>query len=70
LAKRRTKRKIHPIYLLLIVPYLALLIVPLFNRGNPTLVGIPFFYWYQILWTLLVGLVLAPIYLFEEHCRK
>ena len=70
LAKRPPKRKIHPIYLLLIIPYFALLYVPLFNRSDPIFIGIPFFYWYQILWTLLVGLVLAPVYLFEERRRK
>jgi hypothetical protein len=70
LVKKVTKRKIYPIYFLLAIPYIALLCVPLFNRASPALMGIPFFYWYQILWALLVGLTLAPIYLFEENRRK
>jgi uncharacterized membrane protein len=38
---------------LLIVPIAVPLLVPLFNRVEPTLFGWPFFYWFQL---LLVGL--------------
>ena len=37
----------HPLNWLLVLPLLATLIPPLFNRVDPTLFGIPFFYWYQ-----------------------
>jgi hypothetical protein len=33
---------------LLLVPVLAVLWPPLFNRNDPELFGIPFFYWYQL----------------------
>ncbi|MDQ1665557.1 MAG: hypothetical protein QOH75_1588 [Actinomycetota bacterium] len=33
---------------LLILPLLATLIPPLYNRENPRLFDIPFFYWYQL----------------------
>ena len=36
--------------LLLIVPFIGTLWVPFYNRVDPTLGGIPFFYWYQFLW--------------------
>jgi hypothetical protein len=29
------------------------LIVPIYARSGPTLFGIPFFYWYQMLWVLI-----------------
>ena len=32
-------------YLLLIIPFVALLWVPFYNSIEPTLWGIPFFYW-------------------------
>ena len=38
----------HPLNWLLVLPLLATLIPPLYNRLQPTLFGIPFFYWYQL----------------------
>ncbi len=35
---------------LLLLPFLGLLWVPLYNRHDPTLFGFPFFYWYQLAW--------------------
>jgi hypothetical protein len=32
----------------LVVPLLAVLYPPLYNRATPELFGIPFFYWYQM----------------------
>jgi hypothetical protein len=26
--------------------------VPIYNRTEPTLVGVPFFYWFQMIWIL------------------
>ena len=33
---------------LLVVPLLVTLYPPLYNRRTPELIGIPFFYWYQL----------------------
>ena len=38
----------HPLNWLLVLPLLATLIPPIYNRIEPTLLGIPFFYWYQL----------------------
>lgn len=38
----------HPLNWLLVLPLLATLLPPLYNRLQPTLFGIPFFYWYQL----------------------
>ncbi|MGC8663602.1 MAG: DUF3311 domain-containing protein [Thermoplasmata archaeon] len=35
------------------IPFVALILIPLYNAVNPELGGIPFFYWYQILWLFL-----------------
>jgi hypothetical protein len=33
---------------MLLLPLLAVLYPPLYNRADPALFGIPFFYWYQM----------------------
>jgi hypothetical protein len=37
-------------YWLLLVPLLGVLIPPIYNNATPELIGIPFFYWYQMVW--------------------
>ena len=44
--------------LLLLIPFVALLWVPFYNRLDPTLFGIPFFYWYQFVWVILTSLII------------
>ena len=50
-------------YWFLVLPYIGTLWVPFYAKLTPPLFGIPFFYWYQILWivlgSLITGLVLA-----------
>ncbi|MBW4022561.1 MAG: DUF3311 domain-containing protein [Proteobacteria bacterium] len=53
--------------LLLIIPVLAVLWVPAFNRAGPALWGFPFFYWYQMLWVILCSVVAAGVFLLEER---
>ncbi len=38
------------IAILLLIPLVALLAIPTYNRINPNIGGVSFFYWYQILW--------------------
>jgi uncharacterized membrane protein len=64
-ARRRT----HPVYLCLLVPYVVLLCVPLYDRIDPRLFGIPFFYWFQMLWSFLVPLAILPVYLYRRRRR-
>jgi hypothetical protein len=61
------RRKFHPVYLLLLVPYVALLWVPFYNRIEPTLFGIPFFYWFQMLWIVGGIACLYPVYRHENR---
>ena len=37
-------------YLLLVVPLIGTLIPPIYNTKDPTVIGLPFFYWYLLLW--------------------
>ena len=61
------KGRFRSIHLLLIVPYLAVLWVPFYDRLEPQLAGIPFFYWYQMLWIVVGAAVLLPVYFVEER---
>jgi hypothetical protein len=54
---------------LLLVPVLAVLAVPLFNRTAPTLWGFPFFYWYQMLWVILCSGIVGLVFLLEDRGR-
>ena len=40
-------------YLLLLLPFVGVLWVPLYNSAEPAFAGIPYFYWYQFLWVLI-----------------
>ena len=44
---------------LLALPVLAMLAVPLYDRLDPALAGVPFFYWFQLAWVPLTALLLA-----------
>ena len=59
----RTRTGRRAAYLLLLIPFVALLWVPFYAGGQPELSGIPYFYWYQFLWilisTALTGIVYA-----------
>ena len=64
------RRKFHPVYLMLLVPYVAFFWVPFYNRIEPQLLGIPFFYWWQILWVVLTAACIVPVYLHQEGRGK
>lgn len=49
-------------YLLFLLPFIATLWVPFYNSKEPSLYGIPFFYWYQMLWVVLVAILTAIVY--------
>ena len=59
----RTRTGRRAAYLLLLIPFIALLWVPSYATATPTAAGMPFFYWYQFLWilisTALTGIVYA-----------
>lgn len=40
---------------LLLLPFAALLVPPLYAHESPHLWGIPFFYWYQAVWLLITA---------------
>lgn len=63
---RAAKRTFHPILLLLIIPFIALCWPGFYNMTTPDLAGIPFFYWYQLLWIVLTAVITAIVYFVES----
>jgi uncharacterized membrane protein len=59
-APRRSDRS--PWNWLLLVPIVVPLLVPLYNRVEPTLFGWPFFYWMQMVFVALGVLTTALVY--------
>jgi hypothetical protein len=49
-------------YVLLLVPFVALLWVPFYSRTTPKLFGFPFFYWYQFLWVPVTAVLVWIVY--------
>ncbi len=49
-------------YWLLLLPLLGTLIPPLYNHEDPKLLGLPFFYWYQLLWVPIGVAITAFVY--------
>ena len=49
-------------YVLLLVPFIAILWVPFYSGGEPVLFGFPYFYWYQFLWILISAVLTAIVY--------
>jgi len=47
---------------LLILPFIATLWPPFYNMLTPDLAGIPFFYWYQLLWIVITAILTAIVY--------
>jgi len=53
--------------LLLLIPFFAVLLVRSYNRMEPALGGVPFFYWYQLAWILIGAVLVLGVYLIETR---
>ncbi|MBO7350580.1 MAG: DUF3311 domain-containing protein [Acetobacter sp.] len=47
---------------LLLIPFIALLWVPFYNRVTPCLWGVPFFYWYQFIWIPITSIIIWVVW--------
>ena len=56
-------------YLLFLVPFAGTLYPPIYNTKDPTLIGIPFFYWYLMAWVLVSVVIMATVNHFTEDGR-
>ena len=62
MMNRPAKRKYSPVLWLLVIPFIVLLIPPIYNHVNPELFGIPFFYWFQLMWVIITAIITAIVY--------
>src|SRR6185437_7964751 len=53
-------------YLLLIIQFVAVLWPPFYNKADPTWIGMPYFYWYQLLWIIIGAILTAIVYFVTE----
>jgi Protein of unknown function (DUF3311) len=49
-------------YLLFAIQFIAVLWPPFYNSAEPRLWGVPFFYWYQLLWVIIGAVFTAVVY--------
>lgn len=57
-------------YLLLIVQFPLALWVPFYNSTEPSFIGVPFFYWAQLLLILLGAALTAIVYFGTEYSSR
>ena len=57
-------------YWLLVVPTVAPLLTPLYDRATPMLWGIPFFYWYQLACVVLAIVILVGVHVANRRQRE
>ena len=59
---RRERGRRSWLLLFLLVPFIALLWPPFYNYYQPEFIGIPFFYWFQLLWIIITAILTAVLY--------
>ncbi len=65
MASRPARRRTSWLLILLIIPFIAMLYPPFYNFTNPEFIGIPFFYWFQMLWIIITAILMAVVYFFK-----
>ena len=48
-------------YALLVLPFIGTLVPQIYNRPDPPLFGLPFFYWYQLAWVIVTSILLGIV---------
>jgi hypothetical protein len=59
---RRERGRRSWLLLLLLIPFIAMLWPPFYNYNQPDFIGIPFFYWFQLLWIIITAILTAALY--------
>ncbi|MEU9989808.1 DUF3311 domain-containing protein [Streptomyces sp. NPDC007971] len=58
------------IALCLVAPFVAMLWVGSYAKTDPAFIGIPFFYWYQMLWVLISTALTMLAYRLWQHDQR
>ncbi|MEV6837849.1 DUF3311 domain-containing protein [Streptomyces sp. NPDC051133] len=56
--------------LCLVAPFVAMLWVGSYAKTDPAFIGIPFFYWYQMLWVLISTALTMTAYKLWQHDQR
>ena len=64
MADTRTHSRVNVRWwnILLLVPLVGVLIPWIYNKNEPRLFGLPFFYWYQMLWIVISVMCTLIVY--------
>jgi hypothetical protein len=57
-------------YLLFLAQFAAVCWPPFYNKVEPQVAGLPFFYWYQLSWIVIGGVLTAIVYFATEKSRR
>jgi len=57
-------------YVLLLAQFVPALWVPFYNSAEPTWLGIPFFYWFQLALVFICAAVTAFVYFVTESSQE
>jgi hypothetical protein len=57
-------------YLLLLVQFVPALWVPYYNSAEPSWIGLPFFYWFQLALVFICAAVTAVVYFITEWSQQ
>lgn len=60
---------IQPVNWLLVIPLIGTLVPPFYNFRSPSIGGMPFFYWYQMLW-IVISVTLTTIVLLKTRSER
>jgi hypothetical protein len=62
MASRPERKGRSWLLLLLLIPFIVMLWPPFYNYREPAFIGIPFFYWFQLLWVIITAIITAIVY--------
>jgi len=66
--KNLSSGRIIVIAILILIPFFAYFLYTTYNKVNPTIGGLTFFYWYQTLWLGISGILYAiAAYLWDKR---
>ena len=62
MVNRPARRGRSWLLLLLLIPFIVLLWPPFYNTNEPVFIGMPFYYWFQLLWIIFTAILMALVY--------
>lgn len=62
MVSRSRSKAARWLLLLLLIPFIAMLWPPFYNYTHPEFIGIPFYYWFQLLWIIITAIITAIVY--------